>query len=123
VLPSTAHSLAEAALGLASGRTMTTVLASQQPVVFLPSMNEQMWRNPAVQRNVDRLRSDGHHIVDPVQRNVYSASRREAYVGTGIPPPPDVVRFLREIVSERFSGCNHSNDLPDTHGWKPGQCS
>ena len=35
------------------------------PVLLAPSMNETMWRQPATQRNLAALRSDGFTIVDP----------------------------------------------------------
>ena len=43
----------------------TLMLSFTGPVVLAPAMNSQMWENVAVQRNLQQLRSDGVHIVDP----------------------------------------------------------
>lgn len=33
--------------------------------MFFPVMIAEMWKKPAVQRNADRLRGDGYHVIDP----------------------------------------------------------
>ncbi|RIK78232.1 MAG: phosphopantothenoylcysteine decarboxylase [Planctomycetota bacterium] len=65
VAPATANFLAKAALGLADDLLSTLYLAFDGPVLVAPAMNSEMWSKPAVQRNVDALRGDGVHIVDP----------------------------------------------------------
>ncbi len=63
--PATAHTLASLAGGFAGDLLGTTVLASKAPVVMAPAMHTEMWENPAVQANVDTLRSRGVIIVGP----------------------------------------------------------
>ena len=65
VAPATANFLAKAAWGLADDLLSTVVLAFDGPVVMAPAMNGQMWRKPAVQRNVAQLRADGAVLIDP----------------------------------------------------------
>src|SRR5204863_4195241 len=65
VAPATANFLAKAALGLADDLLSTLYLAFGGPVLIAPAMNCQMWDQPAVQRNVQGLREDGVHFVDP----------------------------------------------------------
>lgn len=65
VAPATANFLAKAACGLADDLLSTTYLAFAGPVVVAPAMNDRMWAQAAVQRNVARLREDGVHFVDP----------------------------------------------------------
>jgi phosphopantothenoylcysteine decarboxylase/phosphopantothenate--cysteine ligase len=65
VAPATANFLAKAAWGLADDLLSTVMLAFDGPVVMAPAMNRQMWRKPAVQRNVAQLRADGVVLVDP----------------------------------------------------------
>jgi phosphopantothenoylcysteine synthetase/decarboxylase len=55
--------LAKAAHGIADDLLSTTILSSELPVFFVPSMNSSMWHRPVVQRNVELLRRDGHHVV------------------------------------------------------------
>jgi phosphopantothenoylcysteine decarboxylase len=65
VAPATANLLAKAAWGLADDLLSTVLLAFVGPVILAPAMNCEMWRKPAVQRNVAQLLSDGVVLIDP----------------------------------------------------------
>jgi phosphopantothenoylcysteine decarboxylase/phosphopantothenate--cysteine ligase len=65
VAPATANFLAKAAHGLADDLLSTLYLCFDGPVLLAPAMNSNMWAKPAVQRNVDQLRSDGVEFIDP----------------------------------------------------------
>jgi phosphopantothenoylcysteine decarboxylase/phosphopantothenate--cysteine ligase len=65
VAPATANFLGKVAGGIADDLLTTVVMAATCPVVIAPAMNERMWRNPLVQRNVRRLRASGYLFVDP----------------------------------------------------------
>jgi len=67
VAPATANLLARFAQGLASDFLATFYLAFQGPVVLAPAMNANMWRHPATQSNLARLRERGHVIIEPEQ--------------------------------------------------------
>jgi phosphopantothenoylcysteine synthetase/decarboxylase len=67
VLPATANILGKAAQGIADDLLSTCIIASACPVVFVPNMNEQMWRKPVVQRNVATLQADGYGVVAPIK--------------------------------------------------------
>ena len=65
VAPATANLLAHAAHGLADDLLTTLLLAFTGPILLAPAMNNEMWVKPSVQRNLQTLRDDGFHIVDP----------------------------------------------------------
>ena len=65
IAPATADLLARAAAGMGNDIVTTTLLAFDGPVVIAPSMNDKMWANPLVQRNIETLREIGHRIVEP----------------------------------------------------------
>ena len=65
IAPATANLLAKAAHGLADDLLTTLLLAFTGPVLLAPAMNSAMWAKAAVQRNVEILRGDGFHFVDP----------------------------------------------------------
>jgi phosphopantothenoylcysteine decarboxylase len=65
VAPATANFLAKAAHGLADDLLSTLYLSFTAPVLMAPAMNCEMWEKAAVQRNVQQLRGDGVHFVDP----------------------------------------------------------
>lgn len=65
VAPATANFLAKMALGIADDLLSTTYLCFSGTTLVAPAMNEQMWKQPAVQRHVTQLRQDGVQFVDP----------------------------------------------------------
>lgn len=65
VAPATAASLARLAIGLSDDLLTTTLLVATCPVFIAPAMNCDMWAKPQVQRNVQQLRDDGYHMIDP----------------------------------------------------------
>ncbi|MGH9393216.1 MAG: bifunctional phosphopantothenoylcysteine decarboxylase/phosphopantothenate--cysteine ligase CoaBC, partial [Terriglobales bacterium] len=67
VAPATAHTLARMAAGLADDYLTTLLLATPARVIAAPAMNLQMWRHPATQANLERLRARGVIIVAPAE--------------------------------------------------------
>jgi phosphopantothenoylcysteine decarboxylase / phosphopantothenate---cysteine ligase len=65
VAPATANIIAKFANGVADDFLTSTYLACTAPVLIAPAMNTTMWEHPATQRNLERLRADGVHIVAP----------------------------------------------------------
>lgn len=68
IAPASADFIGKAALGLGGDLLSTLMLArGDVPTLLAPAMNREMWANPAVQRNVARLRADGVRIAGPAR--------------------------------------------------------
>ena len=65
VAPATADLLARYAGGFADDLLTATLVASAAPVVVCPAMHTEMWEHPAVQHNLDVLRSRGVTVIPP----------------------------------------------------------
>ena len=65
VAPATANMIAKFANGVADDFLSSTYLACSAPVLIAPAMNTTMLEHPATQRNIERLRADGVHFVEP----------------------------------------------------------
>ena len=65
VAPATANTLAKFANGVADDFVTSTYLACTAPVLVAPAMNTTMLEHPATQRNLEKLRADGVHIINP----------------------------------------------------------
>ncbi len=66
VAPATANIIGKVASGIADDTLSTLLLAfSNKPVVMAPAMNCEMWAHPAVQRNIETLKSWGIRMVGP----------------------------------------------------------
>ncbi|MBV9240726.1 MAG: bifunctional phosphopantothenoylcysteine decarboxylase/phosphopantothenate--cysteine ligase CoaBC, partial [Acidobacteria bacterium] len=70
----------------------STYLATTAPVMIAPAMNTTMWEQPATQRNVERLRVDGVHFVEPVAGELACKT-----VGTG--KLEDVENIVRQALN------------------------
>jgi len=67
IAPASADFLAKLANGFANDLLSTLCLARRPtcPLLVAPAMNREMWENPATQRNMARLRTDGIMILGP----------------------------------------------------------
>jgi phosphopantothenoylcysteine decarboxylase / phosphopantothenate---cysteine ligase len=65
IAPATANIMGKLANGIADDFLTSTYLACTAPVLIAPAMNTTMWHHPATQRNLQQLRSDGVHVIEP----------------------------------------------------------
>lgn len=90
VVPATANVVAKLACGIADDMVTSTWLAATCPKVVFPSMHMHMYANPAVQHNLDVLRSRGVDVVEPAVGRLASGEE-----GRGVlPPVADVVAAI-----------------------------
>lgn len=95
VAPATADFLAKLAYGMADDLLATLALArdrARTPLLVAPAMNVEMWDNPATQRNIAQLRTDGIVILGP-------ASGAQACGETGFGRMLEAHELLDDIVS------------------------
>ncbi|MBU2979832.1 bifunctional phosphopantothenoylcysteine decarboxylase/phosphopantothenate--cysteine ligase CoaBC [Alteromonas sp. C1M14] len=67
IAPASAHCMAKLANGLADDLLSTLYLATTAKVFLAPAMNQQMWRAPATQNNLNRLQHHGIHFIGPAE--------------------------------------------------------
>jgi phosphopantothenoylcysteine synthetase/decarboxylase len=65
IAPATANIIGKIASGIADEVVTTLVISAASPVVLAPAMNDRMWANPIVQRNVATLQQHGYTFVGP----------------------------------------------------------
>ena len=65
VVPATANLLAKMAAGLADDLASTALMATDKPVMVVPSMNVRMFSHRATQRNIRQLQEDGVWVLGP----------------------------------------------------------
>jgi phosphopantothenoylcysteine decarboxylase/phosphopantothenate--cysteine ligase len=96
VAPASANTISQMAGGAASSLLTSCYLAFRGPVVVAPAMNTSMWLHPATARNIDRLRADGVHLVDPE-----SGLLADGAVGPGRLAEPSAIVAAVEAVLAR----------------------
>lgn len=99
ILPASADIIGKAANGIADDLLSTAILASPRPIVFAPAMNPSMWQNAALQRNVARLRADGHSVLDPGIGTSVTSGTWDRGLG---PAPERVISHLLQIRMARL---------------------
>src|SRR5450830_47047 len=65
VAPASADFMAKLVQGRADDLLSTLCLARDCSLLLAPAMNKQMWENPATQRNINQLKTDGVSILGP----------------------------------------------------------
>jgi phosphopantothenoylcysteine decarboxylase/phosphopantothenate--cysteine ligase len=96
IAPATANLMAKAAAGMADDLASTLLLSFAGPILLAPAMNSEMWNKPSVQRNLQTLRDDGFHIVDP--EDGWLSCRK---VGPGRMASPETIRARIEELLKR----------------------
>jgi phosphopantothenoylcysteine decarboxylase / phosphopantothenate---cysteine ligase len=94
VAPATADIIAKFANGIADDFVTSTYLACPAPILVAPAMNTVMWNHPATQRNLQRLRGDGVHVMEPDAGEMACGT-----IGPGRLSDPDrIVNYALEIL-------------------------
>lgn len=65
IAPATANVIGKIANGIADDMLTTTVMGCNCPILISPSMNHNMYQNPIVQENLQKLERFGYEIILP----------------------------------------------------------
>ena len=103
IAPATANIIAKMAHGIADDALSTFLLAVTAPVIVCPAMNTHMYENRSTRRNLEILRTDGRHIVDP-------AAGELACGATGAGRLPEC-----EVILDRIAHFLTPKDMTDMH--------
>lgn len=98
VAPATANTLGKIISGIADNLLLCTIFASRCPVILVPSMDEDMYRNPIVQRNIKNLESAGYKIIYPIYGELASG-----IYGIGkMPEPEEIFSYVNSFINRRI---------------------
>nr|WP_257611999.1 bifunctional phosphopantothenoylcysteine decarboxylase/phosphopantothenate--cysteine ligase CoaBC [Oenococcus oeni] len=114
VVPATANFVAKMAHGIADDTASTLLLASPAEKVIAPSMNDQMWNNPATVRNIKQLDTDGILIIEPT-----TGFLAEGYDGKGrLPESNDILEQAQIRLLAKNGKLKNKNVLITAGGTK-----
>ncbi len=86
IAPATANVIAKMACGICDDMLTTTVLATKAPVLLAPAMNTNMWTNPILRDNLQRLEHYGYTVIQPDSGRLACGD-----IGDGKLPPEDTL--------------------------------
>ncbi|WP_125713090.1 bifunctional phosphopantothenoylcysteine decarboxylase/phosphopantothenate--cysteine ligase CoaBC [Agrilactobacillus yilanensis] len=105
IAPATANIVGKMANGIADDLVTSTLIAMDCPKYLVPAMNSKMLHNPATQRNLTQLASDGVAILTPAYGLL-----AEGYAGDGrMPEPDEIFDKITLLESCRLSESNLKN--------------
>ncbi|MGN1116636.1 MAG: bifunctional phosphopantothenoylcysteine decarboxylase/phosphopantothenate--cysteine ligase CoaBC [Candidatus Ornithomonoglobus sp.] len=100
IAPASANVIGKIANGIADDMLTTTVMACPCKKIISPAMNHNMFHNPIVQDNIEKLKRFGYEIVEPENGMLANGD-----MGDGRMPDEDVL--LEYILKEVY----HKKDL------------
>src|SRR5580698_10506406 len=92
--PLSCNTLAKMAHGICDNLLLATYLSAVCPVVAAPAMDEDMWKHPATQANLDRVRSFGNHLIP-----VGNGELASGLFGDGrMAEPEEILNFMGGVI-------------------------
>lgn len=98
VAPASANVIGKIASGIADDMLTTTIMACPCKKLIAPAMNHNMFHNPIVQDNIEKLRRFGYEVITPDRGMLANGD-----IGDGRMPDEEVLLeyILREIACEK----------------------
>ena len=97
IAPATANTIGKMVTGIADNLLLTTYLSARCPVFIAPAMDLDMFAHPAMQHNLETLRSVGNQIIEPATGELASGLE-----GKGrMEEPENIVRFLDDFFTPK----------------------
>ena len=94
IAPASANTMAKMAAGVADNLLLTTYLSARCAVAVAPAMDLDMYAHVATQRNMEQLKQDGVHIIEPG-----SGFLASGLIGKGrMAEPQDIVEAVEAIL-------------------------
>ena len=94
IAPATANIISKLAEGIADDMLTTNYLALKCPVIIAPAMNTNMYENPVIKANLEKLRKSGVIVVDSAEGRLACGD-----VGKGkMAEPLDIVAKAVEVL-------------------------
>ena len=98
VAPASANVIGKIANGIADDMLTTTIMACKCHKVISPAINTNMFENPIVQDNLEKLRNYGYEVIDPASGYLACGD-----TGAGKMPEPTVLEsyIMKNIAMEK----------------------
>ncbi len=101
IAPATANIVGKVANGIADDMLTTVIMATKAKVVFAPAMNTNMYLNPLVVENINKLKKLNYEFINPCEGHLACGD-----YGTGkMAEPIDIVKYIESrLVKEDLKG-------------------
>ncbi len=86
IAPASCNTISRIAAGQCDNLLLAVYLSATCPVMIAPAMDEDMWKHPATQENISRLKRFGNHVI-PVENGELASG----LVGEGRMGEPEMI--------------------------------
>lgn len=93
IVPATYNIIGKVANGIADDLLTSTAASYNGPLIFIPAMHSEMWKNPILKENIKRLKSFGHIVFPTVEGLLASGDYGEGRMVE----VEDILNFLEDI--------------------------
>lgn len=94
IAPATANVIAKVTHGICDDLVTTVLLATKAKIVMAPSMNVNMYKNPATQENMEKLKNRGFYFIDPEEGELACG-----WMGEGrLAEPQKIVDMIKKLI-------------------------
>jgi phosphopantothenoylcysteine decarboxylase/phosphopantothenate--cysteine ligase len=98
IAPATANIIGKSTCGVGDDLLTTTVISYKKPILMVPAMDQGMWDNPVVQKNVNTLLANGVHVLEPGVGMLASGK-----IGRGrFPAVGTILKKIMTVVEKRI---------------------
>ena len=112
IVPATANTIGKLANGIADDALSTVAVSVHCPILLAPAMNGHMYQNPFVQRNIDALKAQGVHFIEPESGDLACG-----YEGTGrLNTVETILQCMSDILKNRDSESAPTKRAGDLQG-------
>lgn len=97
IAPATYNIIGKIASGIADDMLSTVVSASKTKILFVPAMNTNMYENPILQENIEKLKRLNYFFMEPISGLLACKD-----TGKGkMPEPEDIVDYCEYVLTEK----------------------
>lgn len=97
IVPATANTIAKLANGLCDNLLTACYLSAKCPIYLAPAMDLDMWKHPATQNNLQKLKDYGNIIIPPGTGELASG-----LVGEGrLAEPQEIIQFIKSFTNNK----------------------
>ena len=97
IAPATANTIGKMANGVADNLLLTTYMSAKCPVFITPAMDLDMFAHPAMQQNLETLKSYGNHIIEPGSGELASGLEGKGRMSE----PENIVQYLDDYFTPK----------------------
>lgn len=96
IAPMSCNTVAKMANGICDNLLLAVYLSATCPVVAVPAMDEDMWKHPSTQMNMNKIVSFGNHVI-PVEHGELASG----LTGPGrMAEPEQIINWLQDFFEK-----------------------